>query len=387
MKASYKLVFNRKGRLKEDGTALIQLRVYIQKKQKYYSTGIYVKPHQWDPVDRKIKVHPKRIKFNKQLRDMVSDLEDYEIKILEDGKEFGFGHVEQCLAGSSEVEFIQFCRNTLEENKKIKYSTYRAVRSKLNVLEKWGVITTYADLTYENILKLDNWLRGEGKGDQTIFKYHSVLKTYIGHAVNMDLMSIQNNPYLRFKPKYPAQAKRRYLDGAEVKRIDEKEFSTDRLRQVRDVFMFSVYTGLSYADICDLKPVDIYVDTDGYSWIWRDRMKVQTEYKVPLLPQAAKIIEKYKNGRSLLPVSTNQKMNEYLKEIATLCEVEKNLTFHMARHTFATTITLTNDVPIETVSKMLGHRSLKTTQIYAKIVDSKMKNDMQELRKKIGAGK
>ncbi|WKN43280.1 site-specific integrase [Tunicatimonas pelagia] len=135
----------------------------------------------------------------------------------------------------------------------------------------------------------------------------------------------------------------------------------------------------------DLVPDHIVTGLDGKLWIHGQRKKSKEFFKVPLLPQAKAIVEKYQNhplaqiNGKVLPVYTNQKTNAYLKEIAFLCEVKKNLTFHLARHTFATTVTLANGVPIESVSKMLGHTSLRTTQIYAKVVEQKLSNDMDQL--------
>lgn len=388
MTTIYQLLFNRRNVLNADGKALVQLRCYLNKKQKFYSTGIYLKPGQWNADTRKIQKHPNLIVLNKKLRDLVVGIEDFETKVNFEGKVFGFSHIDSFLNGSTDLGFVEWCRKMLEENKKIKYSTYRAIRSKLNVIEESGMLPNFSDLSYETIVKIDYYLRGKAKSVSTIFKYHSVIKMYVTQAINMDLFPIQNNPYIRFKPETPKSSKRKYLDVDEVKRIEEKEFSIARLREIKDVFLFSIYTGLAYADICDLKMSDFYIDPEGYKWIWRDRVKTESEYKVPLLPQSAAIIEKYANDGKLLPVKSNQKMNEYLKEIGMLCEIEQDLTFHMARHTFATTITLSNDVPIDTVSKMMGHSSLKTTQIYAKIVDSKMKSDMQKLREKMmGASK
>ncbi|RKD96742.1 site-specific integrase [Marinifilum flexuosum] len=382
MSASYKFVYNRKGKLNSENKALVQLRVYMNRKQKFFTTGEYLRESQWDDEKKKIVNHPNAIKKNKKLRDMISSLEDYEIRIMDEGKKFTFEHVEQFLSGDSDIGFIEWCRKNLEEKQSLKGSTYRAITGKLNVIERTGILTSFKDLTFENILKLDNILL-QDKAPRTVFKYHSVLKTFVSTAIKMDLLAVQNNPYIKFQPKRVPDAKRRYLDETEVRKLQEKDFSTKRLREIRDVFLFSVYSGLSYADICDMKKSDLYIDHEGNKWIWRDRVKTDFEYKVPLLPQAAEIIERYADDGCLLPVKSNQKMNEYLKEIATICEIDKNLTFHMARHTFATTITLSNDVPISTVSRMMGHSSLRTTQIYAKIVDTKMLEDMNNLREKM----
>jgi len=152
---------------------------------------------------------------------------------------------------------------------------------------------------------------------------------------------------------------------------------------------FSCYTGLAYVDVEKLTENNIRKGIDGNLWIYTERTKTKTESNVPLLPEASRIINKYKdnpesiNRGRLLPVISNQKINAYLKEIATITEIKKTLTFHLARHTFATTVTLLNDVPIETVSKLLGHKSIRTTQIYAKVVEKKVSNDMIKLTDKL----
>ena len=167
----------------------------------------------------------------------------------------------------------------------------------------------------------------------------------------------------------------------------------NRLDQTRDIFVFSCYTGLSYAEVYDLTDDNIVTGLDGKLWIHGQRRKSKEWFKVPLLPQAKAIVDKYENhplaqaNGKVLPVYTNQKTNSYLKEIASLCEISKNSTFHLARHTFATTITLANGVPIELVSKMLGHTNLRTTQIYAKVVEQKLSDDMGRLEEKLSESK
>ena len=181
---------------------------------------------------------------------------------------------------------------------------------------------------------------------------------------------------------------RNFLSESELDILANKELKVERIALVRDIFIFSCYTGLSFIDVVNLTPNQIAIGMDREKWIFTTRQKTNTASHIPLLPPAMEIINKYKNhpaainkGR-LLPVLSNQKMNAYLKEIADLCEINKELTFHVARHTFATTVTLTNGVPIETVSKMLGHKKLQTTQHYAKILDTKISQDMSALFKK-----
>jgi site-specific recombinase XerD len=158
---------------------------------------------------------------------------------------------------------------------------------------------------------------------------------------------------------------------------------------VRDIFVFACYTGLSFSDIAKLSRVHLKQGADGKEWIIIDRSKTNNRCRIPILPKAKEILKKYENYPKtaykdvLLPVLTNQKMNSYLKELGDICSINKSITMHIARHTFATSVTLGNGVPIETVSKILGHTSLKTTQIYAKILDKKISEDMDLLEAKL----
>ena len=181
---------------------------------------------------------------------------------------------------------------------------------------------------------------------------------------------------------------RQFLTQEEIQTVISKDFGNERLNQVRDIFVFSCYTGLGYIDAQRLKRADIGIGMDGEKWLFTKRKKTDSPTRVPLLPAVLEILDRYKmhphciNKASLLPVPSNVKLNAYLKEVADICGINKHLTFHIARHTFATTVTLNNGVPIETVSQMLGHKSIKVTQLYAKILDKRVSNGMQVLRNK-----
>lgn len=219
----------------------------------------------------------------------------------------------------------------------------------------------------------------------TSIKYITNFKKIIRIAYANDW--INKDPFVHWKAKLKI-VDREYLNETELQSLVEKDFGIARLDQVKDVFVFSCFTGLAYADAKKLSSDNIVLDISGERWIKIKRSKTDTRSSIPLLEIPQTIIEKYAESPetesgNLLPVLSNQKTNAYLKEIADLCGIKKNLTFHLARHTFATTVTLTNGVPIESVSKMLGHKSLKTTQHYAKIIDKKVSEDMQALKDKL----
>jgi len=222
---------------------------------------------------------------------------------------------------------------------------------------------------------------------------HNTAMKYLGDFRKIVLLCLkkgwlQKDPFLGYKLSR-RQVNREVLTATELQAMADKQFASERITLVRDIFLFSCFTGLAYADVAKLKRTEIAIGIDGEKWVFTKRTKTDSPSRIPLLPMSLAILDKYEdhpkccNSGLLLPVISNQKMNAYLKEIADLCGIHKPLTFHIARHTFATTVTLSNGVPIETVSKMLGHKNLRTTQHYAKILDKKVSEDMQALRSKL----
>lgn len=232
-----------------------------------------------------------------------------------------------------------------------------------------------------------NQLKSKGEEfnvhQNTAWNYHKHLRRVLNLAVSME--HIVKNPYSKYKVGL-VETHREFLTIEELTRIEEKEIQIERLAAVRDIFVFACYTGLSYSDISKLSKDHLSKGIDNKEWIIIDRTKTNSRCRIPVLPKAKEILMKYEDYPKnqfkglLLPVLTNQKMNSYLKELGDICNINKSITMHMARHTFATSVTLGNGVPIETVSKILGHTSLKTTQIYAKILDHKISEDMDQLQ-------
>jgi site-specific recombinase XerD len=242
------------------------------------------------------------------------------------------------------------------------------------------------ELNYEFVTQMEFYFKTVRKCcHNTSVKYISNVKKIVNICIKNGWL--QRDPFFGYK-MCKKEVIRAFLTKSEIEAVYHKTFPTDRLTLVRDIFIFSCFTGLSYADIEKLKRSEIIVGIDGEQWISTTRQKTETASRIPLLPTALEILEKYRdhpkcvNQGLILPILSNQNMNGYLKEITDMVGIEKRLTFHCARHTFATTVTLTNGVPIETVSKMLGHTNLKTTQQYAKIVDIKVSEDMKLLKSK-----
>ncbi len=260
--------------------------------------------------------------------------------------------------------------------------------------EKYKTSDIYLkSLNYKFLVDFEYFLRKHSPVDHqrpmennTVMKHIERLRKMIKLAIRYEWL--EKDPFIAFKQKFH-RFERGYLSDDELKIIEEKEFSITRLQHVKDLFIFSCYTGLSYIDLIKLTPENIQIGIDKKYWLFTSREKTDNPVRIPVLPNAMDIINKYKTDpkaivyNRLFPPISNQKLNSYLKEIADLCQISKNFTFHLARHTFATTVTLTNGVPIESVSKMLGHSKISTTQIYAKVVEKKLGEDMQKLRERL----
>ncbi|GGK19246.1 transposase [Yeosuana aromativorans] len=232
------------------------------------------------------------------------------------------------------------------------------------------------------------WPKGHPKAmsNNTVMKHIQRFRKIVTLGYHIEW--IDRDPFVRWKPTYEKR-ERPFLTDNELSNIETYNLPIARLERVRDLFVFSCYTGIAYIDIINLTNNNVLKGIDGNDWIFTNRQKTKSPVKVPLLGKAKELLIKYQNHPmtqitgTLFPVITNEKVNLYLKEIADACGLKKNLTFHMARHTFATTVTLSNGVPIETVSKLLGHSKIASTQIYARVVERKVSEDMQVLMNKI----
>ena len=242
------------------------------------------------------------------------------------------------------------------------------------------------DIKYAFASGFYHYLLMEDIDENASMKYVKTLKQVITKAVNEGM--ILQNPIGNFKCPYK-DPDRDHLEMDELIAMYNKKILCQRLAEVRDVYVFCCFTGYAFETVYALEPENVFTGVDGNLWITKNRAKSGTEETVPLLPIVLEIIEKYQehpyciNENKLLPVNSNQRYNAYLKELADICGISKTLTTHTARHTFATTVTLENDVPIETVSKMLGHKDIRTTQIYARMTKRKISNNMKVLNSKL----
>jgi len=243
------------------------------------------------------------------------------------------------------------------------------------------------EIKYSFGIEYEHYLKTELKLHQnTLVKYIQYLNRVLDYCVKYEWL----DKNVLFGYKCPVkESKREYLTQDELQRVMDKEIHIDRLSEVRDIFVFCCHTGYAYKDAAQLTPDHIGTGINGRKWIYTSRQKNDNVSNVPLLDQAMQIIEKYKDHpicvskNRILPMKSNQKLNAYLKELADICSISKPMTMHIARHTFATTVLLSNGVSMEATSKMLGHSSLKTTQIYGKILETRVGAEMEILSQKL----
>ena len=396
------LFYARKSKKNREGLVPIYIRITVNGQRLDHSIQRYVEPSQWSAAAGRVKGNNDGARqVNLYLDTLNTKVLRLEREMVIDGITVNFANFREKWLGLTErprmlLEIFQQHNDQMaamvKAGKDFSPATldrYNTTRDHVHAFLQWKYGIADIDikkLNFEFVHDLEFWFETQRNcAHNTTMKYIANLKKIVNGCIRKGWLS--KDPFLGFKATKHEVVKEALTDQ-ELAIIDAKTFPVDRLNYVKDIFLFSCYTGLAYADVKKLKRSEIGPGVDGNHWIFTSRQKTETSSRIPILPPAMAIIEKYKHfpgccdSGNVLPVLSNQKMNAYLKEIADLCGIRKNLTFHIARHTFATTVTLANGVPIESVSKMLGHKNLKTTQHYAKVLDRKVSDDMQQLHKK-----
>ena len=400
MKSVFKAAFYlRSNHVNKDGKSMVMLRCSLNgERANFGSTGIGVDPKTWDCTKSRVKgKNTEALSTNLQL----SNLEDLVTSLYykyEKTDKLSLERIKQDYLGktvSTETIMELFEAHNEDVKKQVgcgglsttSYSKYELVRKRFAQM----ILKQYrrkdlrlTEVTPFVIHDFELYLRTEiGQSPNTATKTLKTFKSVILFGIRNGLMT--NNPFanIRFHLK---GVDRGYLEDDELNRLMNKEIGNKRLSLIRDLFVFSCFTGLAYIDLANLKGENI-VTLNGVEWIKGRRVKTGTLINVVLLDIPKRLILKYTDDKRrkehLFPIISNQKMNEYLKEIAAICDIDKNLTCHIARHTFAT-MALSKGVPIESVSKMLGHTNIRTTQIYAKVTDKKIEHDMEGLAGQMG---
>jgi site-specific recombinase XerD len=388
------LFFLKQPKNQTDDVRFIYLKITVDGKANELSTKRKCEVSKWNAHSGRATGNKEAIK---ELNNFLDALEHqvYQAKrrLIESGRVLSAQAIKDILTGNYDkprmiLEIFKHHNDQMKELEGIDYARGTIGRYEISLghtraFMKWKYGTedmNIRELDHEFISQYSFWLKTIRKCN------HNSTVKYLANFKKIVLICVKNkwlpgDPFANFKLT-KKRVERTALSESELRRLEMKEFGTERLDVVRDIFVFSCYAGLAFVDVQKLKRSDIKYGADKKYWIFVNRQKTNAPSRIPLLIPAQKIISKYKhdpkcsNTGMALPVLTNQRMNSYLKEIAGCCGIKTELTFHIARHTFATTVTLNNGVPIESVSKMLGHASIKQTQHYAKMQDYKVSRDM-----------
>ncbi|WP_293674420.1 site-specific integrase [uncultured Parabacteroides sp.] len=403
MRSTFKvLFFVKRNAAKKNGNAPIIARITIDQIVAQFNTKLEINPINWSVSAGKAAGRSaEAVSINSMLDSIRSSVHQHYHSLLEmDGyvtaervKNAFLGKIER---GKTLIEFFEMHNEQYLQKVKMNttdktYSRYELTKKRLIEFMKLKYSVSDMLIKEINVVFIDNFLlhikNHYGCTHNTAMKFVQRFRTVVNFAKNTGLVTA--DPFGNYKVKFE-QTDRDYLTMEEITAIYNKKFTSKRLEQVRDLFIFSCYTALSYIDVCELTQENIRTSFDGNLWIMTKRHKTNVASNIRLLEVPKAILEKYKdklpNGM-ILPIISNQKVNDYLKEIATICNINKNLTFHVARHSCATSVLIANGVPIETVSKILGHTNIRTTQIYARITDVKVSNDMELLAQKLDIAK
>jgi len=370
------LVWNRMLKeLSSEETAPIQVEIFfVNQKKMYIGTGISVKKDQWDKQPKIIVNTPLAGKLNKSLQDFISKIRGYELMLQDKNIEMQAEQVHELLDKKKDdngQDLITFMKAQLKNRKDIEDGTrYLHARTIENLIE--CKITHFDDLSFENMLKFHQHLEGF-LAQPSINKQFSVIKSYLHLAHGMELTTI--NPFVKFKVKRGTHAIRTRLDDSEIEMLQKAEL-TGESANIRDYYVFQIFTGLSYKDLRALQRSNIVRQKDG-TWIEGLRKKNGEYYTVFLLPEALTILEKYlnKSRETIFEAPDQWKYNRSLKAIAVVANINKNLTAHVGRHTAATWM-INHGVRLEIVQAILGHAEIATTQVYAKLVKKTIRDEM-----------
>ena len=391
----------KRSKINASGKCPVYLRITVDGKRIEISIKRSVDPARWCTISNAVMGRTEEVKqFNTYLDILKSKVYVCQKDLISDNKEVTAESLKNKFLGIEEssrkiIMIFQNHNNQVKHLVGIEYAKGTLDRYETALKHLQSFIKHKYKVSDVNIKSIDHvfitdfefYLKKiRGCRHNTSIKYIKNFKKIMNEALAKSW--VDRDPFLNYKMSLN-EVEREFLSEQEIKVLLNKELHTPRLEQVRDVFVFCCFTGFAYVDVKKLTQNNLVYGIDGGQWIKAKRTKTGSQCNIPVLPTAQIILDKYKEHSEvllkgvLLPVLSNQKSNAYLKEIANLCGINKTLTTHLARHTFATTVTLSNGVPIESVSKMLGHKSIKTTQHYAKVLDNKVQGDMAILKEKL----
>ena len=380
MKKHVRVVYDRKKVSAKTGTGKIELSIYLQEGERKWITVGKASPSEWMAIAESTTIQAKVTHYEEVIKAMVLLQEDMTIDNFNRHAELDELNINQgkIMYKGTDLRqpFVDYCLDHVEKEGLAKNSI-KDTKVAFNLVKESGYLKTFADLTKSNIIAFDKWLRKDNnRSDYTIHGYHKKVKKYTKLLFQLEMIAEDPYQYVKF-PK-GSNKERNPLDESELLKM-RKLKCTGHLDRARNLFIFMAYTGLAF---CDMELFDfetMTVDRTDYTYIDGERLKTGSNFFTPILPPAMDVLKKYNYK---LPLISNQKLNEYCHVIEALCQINKPVTCHIGRHSFAT-LMINYGFPLESVKKMLGHKDIKTTQIYAKISTKKVEDDVKKKLKKL----
>ena len=380
-KIKYTLRFNRKNQLNKHGQAPIQIECYLNGKRKYFDTKIKVAPTQWHEKTKTIKGTPNAIQQNALISEMLRTLENYEIERINNNKAINLEMLSNALNSSKNNTFNSWCALQIEKDT-VKQSTKKALLLTIKHLNNFNKHLSFSDIDFDFLKSFEKYLLEQNLKANSVATHLRLVRKFVNLAINSDLMNINQYPFRKFKITVKKTDKA-FLLATDIEQIENVTLTDKKLIYARDLFLFSVYTGLRYSDIITLRPSNI-VTINGQKWIEKNQQKTDEKLMIPIYllfnGKPLKIIgSNYIFGSmQVFKFIRNDTLNRYIKRICELAGIEKHITFHSARHTTATYL-LSKGVNIYVVQKILGHSKIDTTQIYTHLIDETMINSLQSV--------
>lgn len=382
-KIKYRLVYNRKKQLNKQGTALVQVEASLNQRKVYFKTNIYLKPEHWDKRTSQVIVHPQADDLNSMLFEFVLYLQGIELALWKRGIPATLSLLKDAMKKNRPVNvtFPVFAKEYVTHSDR-RESTKENLYTTITVLQEFRPGLDFKDITYTFLKDFEAYLREKGNGVNTVAKHLRQLRTLVNEAINQGYIHADAYPFRKYKIKQE-KGRHEFLTPDELKKLENLEVSDRKLRHVLDEFLFCCYVGLRYSDFCQLTPAN-FIRVNGKRWLHFKSIKTGIELRLPLHllfeGKALAILDRY-DIAEFANLGSNSETNKVLAVITGMARIKKHVTYHTARHTCATLL-IHQGVPITTVQKLLGHTSVKTTEIYSEILSSTILRDLKAIKRK-----
>lgn len=382
-KIRYRLVYNRKKYLNKQGTALVQVEASLNQRKIYFKTNIYIKPEHWDKRTSQVIGHPQANDLNSMLFEFVLHLQGIELALWKRGVPATLSLLKDAMKKNRPINitFPIFAKEYVQHSDR-RESTKENLFTTITVLQEFRPGLDFKDITYTFLKDFEVYLREKGNGINTVAKHLRQLRTLVNEAINQGYIHADAYPFRKFKIKQE-KGRHEFLTPDELKKLENLEVHDLKLRHVLDAFLFCCYVGLRFSDFCQLTPSN-FIRVNGKKWLHFKSIKTGIELRLPLHllfeGRALSILDKY-DITEFANLGSNSEVNKSLSVIIGMTRIKKHITYHTARHTCATLL-IHQGVPITTVQRLLGHTSVKTTEIYSEILSSTIVRDLKAVKRK-----